>query len=41
MSKKIKNDIPDSAYESKYAAYRKENSNEAKPENAKSTLIRF
>ncbi len=41
MSKKVKNDIPDSAYESKYAAYRKENSNEAKPENAKSTLIRF
>ncbi len=41
MSKNVKNGIPDSAYESKYAAYRKENSNDAKPENAKGTLIRF
>lgn len=42
MSKKAKTaEAPEAAYVSKYAAYRKNNNNEAKPENAKSTLIRF
>lgn len=41
MSKKKTNNIPVSAYESKYSAYRKSDNGDIKPENAKGTLIRF
>lgn len=41
MSKKTKKEIPEAAYESKYAAYRKEDKEDLKPENAKGTFLRF
>ena len=41
MSNKKKNSIPETEYKSKYSAYRKDRSDEQKPENAKGTVIRF
>ncbi len=41
MKNKRMDTIPEAEYSSKYAAYRKEQKNEQKPENAKGTVLRF